>query len=121
MIHTSITHNCTVFLLRFSLHGFTVFLARFSFYANKHGWPFMGVKNFKANLCGSLYYTFKTSFQPCAFYKKWLQTLFIELVQSKATCSFKTSCAFPQPFQINSSHMWCIHHAAKPQTAILLQ
>ena len=45
--------------------------------------------NFEANLCGSLYSTFKTSFQPYAFYNKQLQTLFIDqLVRSKATCSF---------------------------------
>ena len=32
--------------------------------------------NFEACLCGSLYTTFKTSFQPYAFYNKWLQMLF---------------------------------------------
>ena len=46
-------------------------------------------RNFEANLCGSLYSTFKISFQPNAFYKKRLQTLFFihQLVWSKGTCS----------------------------------
>ena len=47
-------------------------------------------RDFEANLCGSLYSTFKTSFQPYTFHNKRLQTLFIDqLVRSKATCSFK--------------------------------
>ena len=45
--------------------------------------------NFKACLCGSVYSTFKTSFQPYAFYNKWFQTLFKDqLVQSKALVPF---------------------------------
>ena len=48
------------------------------------------LRNFEANLCGSLYSTFKTSFQSYAFYNRRLQTFFIDqLVRSKATCSFK--------------------------------
>ena len=65
---------------------------------DSHKWPTMLVckvkgkpRNFEANLCGSLYSTFKTSFQPYAFYEKWLQTLFIDqLVRSKAMCSFNS-------------------------------
>ena len=46
--------------------------------------------NFEAYLCGSLYSTFKTSFQPYAFHNKRLQTLFIDqLAQSKVTYPFK--------------------------------
>ena len=46
--------------------------------------------NFEACLCGSLYYTFTTSFYPYAFYNKQLQMLFKDqLTRSKATCSFK--------------------------------
>ena len=35
-------------------------------------------RNFEANLCGLLYSTFKTSFQPYALYNKRLQTPFIK-------------------------------------------
>ena len=46
--------------------------------------------NFEAYLCGSLYFTFKTSFQPYAFYSKQLQALFKDhLDRPKATGSFK--------------------------------
>ena len=50
-------------------------------------------RNFEAYLCGSLYSTSKTSFQPYAFYNKWLQTLFTDQLDwSNATCSFKFKC-----------------------------
>ena len=88
--------NCTVFLLprrltRSAIYGSQIF--------DSHKWPTVLVRtvkgkprNFEANLCGSLYSTFKTSFQPYAFYKKRLQTLFIDqLVRSKAMCSFNRS------------------------------
>ena len=94
MIHTNMPRNCTVFLLPrrlipSAIYGCQIF--------DSLKWPTMLVRpvkgqprNFEANLCGSLYSTFKTSFQPYAFYKKRLQTLFIDqLVRSKATCSFK--------------------------------
>ena len=63
---------------------------------DSHKWPTVLVRtvkgkprNFEANVCGPLYSTFKTSFQPMHFMKKRLQTLFIDqLVRSKATCSF---------------------------------
>ena len=61
---------------------------------DSHKWPTVLVRkvkgkprNFEANLCGSLYSTFKTSFQPYAFYNKRLQTLFIDqLVRSSKVC-----------------------------------
>ena len=66
--------------------------------SKSHKWPTVLVRkakgkpcNFEASLCGSLYSTYTTSFQPYAFYNKQLQTLFKDqLVRSKATCSFKT-------------------------------
>ena len=95
MIHTNMPRKCTVFLLtrrptRSAIYGSQIL--------DSHKWPTVLVRavkgkprNFEANLCGSLYSTFKTSFQPYAFYNKQL-TLFIDqLVQSKATCSFKQS------------------------------
>ena len=66
MIHTSITRNCVVFLLprrltRSAIYGSQIF--------DSHKWPTVLVRkvkgkprNFEANLCGSLYSTFKTSF-----------------------------------------------------------
>ena len=46
---------------------------------------------FEANVCGSLYSTFKLSFYPYAFYNKRLQTLFKDQLEwSKATCSFNS-------------------------------
>ena len=66
-----------------------------------HIWPTVLVRtewkprNFEATLCGSLYSTFKTSFQPYALYKKRLQTHFIEqLVRSEATCSFNSNIRY---------------------------
>ena len=66
--------NCTVFLLprrllRSAIYGSQVF--------DSHKWLTVLVRtvkgklrNFEANLCGSLYPTFKTSFEPYAFYLK---------------------------------------------------
>ena len=78
-------------LTRSAIYGSQIF--------DSHKWPTVLVRtvkgkprNFEANLCGSLYSTFKTSFQPYAFYKTRLQMLFIDqLVRSKATCSFKVT------------------------------
>ena len=94
MIHTNMPRNCTVFLLPRRLTRSTIYGSQI---LDSDKWPTVLVRtvkgkprNFEANLCGSLYSTFRTSFQPYAFYKKWLQTLFIDqLVRSKATCSFK--------------------------------
>ena len=68
MIHTNMPRNCTVFLLlrrltRSAIYGSQIFdfhkwLTRFVLKVK--GKP----RNFKATLCGSLYSTFKTSFQP---------------------------------------------------------
>ena len=72
--------NCTVFLLprrqtRSAIYGSQIF--------DSHKWPTMLVRtvkgkprNFEAYLCGSLYSTFKTSFQPYAFYKKTVPNVF---------------------------------------------
>ena len=80
MIHTSTTRNCVVFLLprrqtRLAIYGSQIF--------DSHKWPTVLVRkvrgkprNFEANVCGSLYSTFKTSFYPYAFHNKRLQTLF---------------------------------------------
>ena len=66
MIHTSITQNCTVFILRpeltrSALYGSKIF--------DSHKWPTVFVdeakrkpRNFEARLCVSLYSTFTTSF-----------------------------------------------------------
>ena len=69
MIHTSITQNCTVFLLRRELSLSAIYGSQ-NF--DSHKWPTVLVRtvkgkprNFEANLCESLYSTFKTSFQPC--------------------------------------------------------
>ena len=43
---------------------------------------------FEANLCGSLYSTFKTFFNPYAIYNKRFKCFFDQLVRSKAICSF---------------------------------
>ena len=94
MIHTSITRNYVVFLLP-SRQTQSVFYGSQVF--DSHKWPTGFVRkvkgktcNFEANVCGSLYSTFKTSFYPYAFYNKRLQTLFKDqLHRSKATCSFK--------------------------------
>ena len=68
MILSSIAQNCVVFLLprrltRSAIYGSQIF--------DSHKWPTVLVRtgkgkprNFEANLCGSLYSTFKTSFQP---------------------------------------------------------
>ena len=89
MIYTNLPRNCVVFLLlceltRSAIYGSQQF--------DSHKWPTVLVddvkgkpRNFEAYLCRSLYYTFKTSFQPCTFHIKRLQAL----VRSKATCSFK--------------------------------
>ena len=104
MIHTNMPRNCVVFLLlceltRSVIYGSQIFDSAIygSQIFDSHKWPnvlFRKVKgkphNFEANLYGSLYSTFKTSFQSYAFYNKRLQTLFIDqFVRSKATCSFK--------------------------------
>ena len=51
-------------------------------------------------MCGSLHSTFKTSFQPYAFYKKkGYKLLFIDqLVRSEATRSFKSAAGRPTTF-----------------------
>ena len=73
MIHTSITQNWTVFLLRHKLTRSAIY-----------GKP----RNFEAYLCRSLYITFTTSFYPYAFYNKRYRTLFKDqLDRFKATCS----------------------------------
>ena len=66
---------------------------------DSHKWPTVLVdevkgkpRNFEAYLCESLYSTFKTSFQPCAFYSKRLHTCTLfkdQLDRSKAMCSLK--------------------------------
>ena len=90
MIHTSITQNCTVFLLCRELTWSAIL------------WSHHDVKgkpcNFEAYLCGSLYSTFKLSIQPFVFHNKRFRKLFKDqLDQSKATCSFnyRTSWATP--------------------------
>ena len=56
--------------------------------------------NFERYLLGSLYSTFKTSFEPYTFHNKRFQTLFMDQldVLSKATCSFKNKLAL---FKLN--------------------
>ena len=82
MIHTNMPRTRLVFLLprrltQSAIYGSQIFVS--------HKWPTVLVRTvigkprtFEANLCGLVYSTFKTSFQPYAFYKKWLQTLFID-------------------------------------------
>ena len=69
MINTNFPRNCVVFLLprrltQSAIYGSQVFYS--------HKWPTVLVRkvkgkprNFKENLCGSLYSTFKISFQSC--------------------------------------------------------
>ena len=66
MVHTSITQNCTVFLLRRELSPSAIYGSQ-NF--DSHKWPTVLVdelkrkpRNFKAYLRRSLYSTFKTSF-----------------------------------------------------------
>ena len=66
MIHTSITQNCTVFILRRELTRSAIYGSQ-SF--DSHKWPTVFVdevkrkpRNFEAHLCRSLYSTFTTSF-----------------------------------------------------------
>ena len=80
MIHTSIDHNCTVFLLRRELTRPAIYGSQ-NF--DSHKWPTVLVDEVKGNpcnfevcLCGSLYSTFKTPFQTYAFYNKRLQCAF---------------------------------------------
>ena len=94
-------------LTRSAIYGSQIF--------DSHKWPTALVRkvngkprNFEANLCGSLFSTFKTSFQSYAFYNKWLQTLFIDqLVWSKATCSFKHGSYF---LRKRSDIAWLFSH-----------
>ena len=88
MIHRNMPRNYQVFLLprrltRSAIYGSQIF--DWSQICDSHKWPTVLVRkikgkprNFEANLCGSLYSTFQTSSQPDAFYKKQLQTLFID-------------------------------------------
>ena len=101
MIHTNMPRKCTVFLL-------PLWLTRSAIYESQifdsHKWPTVLVhrvrgkpRNFKANLCGSLYSTFKTSFYQYAFYNKWLQTLFVDqLVPIQGNVSFNPSVLWSQ-------------------------
>ena len=85
MIHTNMPRNCSVFLLPRRLTRSAIYGSQIMGVRKVKGKP----RNFEANLCGSFYSTFKTSFQSYAFYNKRLQTLFIhQLDRSKATCSF---------------------------------
>ena len=69
MIHTNLPRNCMVFLLLCELTRLAIY--------DSHKRPTVLVDevkgkpcNFEACLCGSLYSTFTTSFNPCAFYNK---------------------------------------------------
>ena len=66
MIHTNMPRNFTVFLLRCEQTRSAIYGSQ-NF--DSHKWPTVLVRrvkgkprNFEANLCGSLYSTFKTSF-----------------------------------------------------------
>ena len=86
MTNTNMPRNCTIFLLPRHLTWSPIYGSQIF---DSHKWPTVLVRtvtrkprSFKENLCGSLYSTFKTSFQP--FYKKGLQMLLInQLVQSR--------------------------------------
>ena len=71
MIHTNMPRNCTVFLLprrltRSANYGSQIFDSHVM--ADRLVRTVKGKPgNFEANVCGSLYSTFKTSFQPYAF------------------------------------------------------
>ena len=71
--NTLVTRSCA---FRFAIYGSQFF--------DSHKWLTVLVpkvkgkpRNSEANLWASMYSTFETSFQPHAFYNKWLQTLFI--------------------------------------------
>ena len=94
MIHTNLLRNCVVFLLLCELKRWTIYgCQKF----DSHKWLTVLVDevkgkpcNFEACMCGSLYSTFKTSFQPYAFDNKRLLMLFKDqLDRSTATCSLK--------------------------------
>ena len=80
MIHTNMPRNYTVFLLPRRLTRSAIYESQIF---DPHKWPTGLVRkvkgkprNFEACLCGSLYSTFKTSFQPNAFYKKTVTNAF---------------------------------------------
>ena len=71
MIHTNMPRNCTVFYLHRRLTRAAIYVSQIF---DSHKWPTVIVHkvkgkpcNFEANLYGSLYFTFKTTFQPYAF------------------------------------------------------
>ena len=72
--------NYTVFLLPRRLPRSAIYGSQI---LDSHKWTTVLVRkvkgkprNFEANLCGPLYSTFKTSFQPYAFYKKTVTNAF---------------------------------------------
>ena len=88
MIHTSITRNCVVFLLPRRLTRSAIYWSK---KFDSHKWLTVLVDEVKGKLeilrrvfflCGSLYYTFTTSFYPHAFYNKWFQTLFKDQLET---------------------------------------
>ena len=70
MIHSSITQNCTVFLLRRELSRSAIYASQ-NF--DSHKWPTVLLDEVKRK---PLYSTFTTSFEPCSFYNKQLQNAF---------------------------------------------
>ena len=117
MINTNMPQNCMIFLLpcrltRLAIYGSQIFYS--------HKWPTVLVRkakgkphNFEANSCGSLYSTFKTSFQPYMHfitngYKCFLHR---QLVRSKATCPFKWSSLFiAMMYRFKTSIKYCCLH-----------
>ena len=71
MIHTSITKNFTVFLLRRELTRSAIMAPTLLVDEVKRK-----PRNFEAYLCRSLYSTFTTSFYPYALYNKRLHNVF---------------------------------------------
>ena len=115
MIHTNLPRTCVVFLLLCELTRSANYGSKKFDSHHAHKWPTVLVRkvtgkprNFEANLCGSLYSTFKSSFWPYAFYNKWSQTLFKDqLDRSKATCSFNHCFVLRMGRKSRWSHVLC--------------
>ena len=96
MIHTSITQNCTVFLLRRELTRSAIYASQ---QFDAHKWPIVLVdevkikpRNFEAHLCRSFILLLQHLSNRMHFITNGYRTLFKDqLGRPKATCSFETS------------------------------
>ena len=99
--------NCVVFLLPHRLTRLPIYGSK---KVDSNKWPTVLIRDVKWKACnfewylrGSLYSTFKTSFQPYTFHHFFID----QLVRSKATCSVNSSPTFLQRRQfVDSFHSY---------------